>query len=51
MGAYTEMRSIDLSGVSLHYWPGDNQGSDEVLLTVINDEGRFVPAANLGDTQ
>ena len=51
LGAFTELQSIDLSGVSLHYGPDDNQGSDEVLLTVINDEGRFVPAANLGDTQ
>lgn len=51
LGAFTELQSIDLSGVSLHYGPGDNQGSDEVLLTVINDEGRFVPATNLGDAQ
>ena len=51
LGAFTELQSIDLGGVSLQYATGDNQGSDEVLLTVINDDGRFVPAANLGDTQ
>ena len=51
LGAFTELGAIDLSGVSLQYGSGDNQGSDEVLLTVINDDGRFVPAANLGDSQ
>ena len=51
LGAFTELGAIDLSGVSLQYGPGDNQGSDEVLLTVINDEGRFVPATHLGDSQ
>ncbi|WP_419943781.1 ABC transporter substrate-binding protein [Candidatus Poriferisodalis sp.] len=51
LGAFTELQSIDLAGVSLNYGPGDNQGSDEVLLTVINDEGKFVQVADLGDTQ
>ena len=51
LSAFTELGAIDLSGVSLQYGPGDNQGSDEVLLTVINDEGRFVPATHLGDSQ
>lgn len=51
LGAFTELEAIDLSGVSLQYGPDDNQGSDEVLLTVINDDGRFVPVANLGASQ
>ncbi len=51
LGAFAELEAIDLSGVSLQYGPDDNQGSDEVLLTVINDDGRFVPVANLGDSQ
>lgn len=42
--------SIDLSGISLRYGPGDNQGSDEVILTVIDDVGRIVPVANLEET-
>lgn len=51
LGAFEDLESIDLSGVSLQYGPGDNQGSDEVLLTVIDDDGGFVPVANLGDPQ
>ncbi len=51
LGAFTELEAIDLSGISLQYGPDDNQGSDEVLLTVINDDGRFVPVASLGDSQ
>ncbi|WP_419914081.1 ABC transporter substrate-binding protein [Candidatus Poriferisodalis sp.] len=51
LGAFSELGAVDLSGVSLQYGPGDNQGSDDVLLTVINDDGRFVPAADLGDSQ
>ena len=51
LSAFSELGAVDLSGVSLEYGPGDNQGSDEVLLTVINDDGRFVPATNLGDSQ
>ncbi|MDE0440052.1 MAG: ABC transporter substrate-binding protein [bacterium] len=41
---------IDLSGVSLQYGPGDNQGSDEVIMTVIDVSGRIVPVANLEET-
>ena len=51
LGAFTELEAIELSGVSLQYGPDDNQGSDDVLLTVINDERRFVPVANLEDSQ
>ena len=43
-------QSIDLSGVSLQYGPGDNQGSDEVVMTVIDESGRLVPVANLEET-
>ena len=50
LDAFEELSPIDLSGISLQYGPGDNQGSDEVLLTVI-DDGRFVPVASLGDLQ
>ena len=33
--------SMDIGGVSLQFGPGDNQGSDEVYLTVINSEGEY----------
>ncbi|MCY3596945.1 MAG: ABC transporter substrate-binding protein, partial [Rhodospirillales bacterium] len=39
--------SINLSGFSLQYGPGDNQGSDEVTMTVIDERGRLVPVAHL----
>ena len=50
LNALRTSQSIDLSGVSLRYGPGDNQGSDEVIMTVINDLGRIVPVANLEET-
>ena len=50
MDAFEASQSIDLSGVSLHYGPGDNQGSDDVLVTVIDQHGRLVPVTDLGDT-
>ncbi|MYH72280.1 MAG: ABC transporter substrate-binding protein [Acidimicrobiia bacterium] len=49
LDSYYALQSIDLSGVSLNYGPGDNQGSDAVLLTVIDQDGRFMPVANLVD--
>lgn len=51
LDAFEQLGAIDLSGVGLRYGPGDNQGSDEVVLTVIDDGGRFVPVATLGDSQ
>lgn len=42
--------SIDLSGVALEYGPGDNQGSDEVFITVINELGKFERVTNLAET-
>ncbi len=32
---------IDIAGLQLQYGPGDNQGSDAVFLTRINDAGQF----------
>ena len=50
LAALRTSESLDLSGISLRYGPGDNQGSDEVILTVIDDVGRIVPVANLEET-
>ena len=33
--------TIDLHGLSLQYGPGDNQGSDDVFVTVIGDDGNY----------
>ena len=37
---------IDLDGFTVEYGPADNQGSDEVFLTIIRG-GRFVPVTRL----
>jgi ABC-type branched-subunit amino acid transport system substrate-binding protein len=36
-----EIGSFDLKGISLTYGPEDNQGMDQVFLTVIQSDGRF----------
>ena len=43
-------QSIDLSGLDLQYGPGDNQGSDEVIMTVIDELGGFLPVVDLEET-
>ena len=50
LAALRTSESIDLSGISLRYGSGDNQGSDQVILTVIDELGRIVPVANLKET-
>ena len=47
LDALQESESVDLAGVSLRYGPGDNQGSDDVIMTVIDELGRVVPVASL----
>ena len=39
--------SIDLDGFVIGFGPRDNQGSDDVFLTVIGADGRYHPAALL----
>lgn len=41
---------IDLGGFRLKYGPGDNQGSDEVFLTVIGEDGTYRQVDALGAT-
>ena len=50
LDALQNSQAIDLSGVALQYGPGDNQGSDEVIITVIDELGKFVPVTNLAET-
>ena len=38
---------IDVDGFVLKYGPGDNQGSDNVFLTVMGQDGVFAPAEKL----
>ena len=38
---------INISGLALQYGPDDNQGSDKVIITVIDEQGNIVPISNL----
>ena len=38
---------FDLQGIELAYGPGENQGSDNVFLTVLGADGRFRPVTRL----
>ena len=38
---------VDLDGFKLNYGDNDNQGSDTVFLTMIDDDGRYVPIETL----
>ena len=39
--------TIDLGGFELSYGLGDNQGSDSVFLTVLDEKGRYRPISDL----
>ena len=41
--------SFDLGGVQLSYGPQDNQGMDQVFLTVIQPDGSFKPVSRLSN--
>ncbi len=41
--------SVDLDGFELRYGEQDNQGSDQVFLTVIGSDGRYYPIERMGD--
>ncbi len=40
-------QSFDLGGVTLSYGKNDNQGMDQVFLTVIQADGSFKPVTTL----
>ncbi len=40
--------TFDLGGIKLHYGPKDNQGMDQVFLTVIQPDGSFKAVDRLG---
>ena len=42
--------AVDLDGFKLHYGDGDNQGSDEVFLTVIGSDGDYHSIDTLRDS-
>ena len=42
--------NLDIDGFDLQFGAGDNQGSDEVFLTVIGSDGEYHPVETLHDT-
>ena len=42
--------SFELGGVTLNYGPGDNQGMDDVFLSIIQPDGSFKSVERLGGT-
>jgi hypothetical protein len=42
-----EVGTFDLDGITLSYGPDDNQGMDQVFLTVIQADGSFKPIDRL----
>ena len=50
LGCFRPSRQVgtfDLGGVTLSYGPDDNQGMDQVFLTVIQADGSFKPVDRL----
>ena len=41
--------TVNLDGLVLRFGEGDNQGSNQVYLTRIGDDGRYLPISRLGD--
>ena len=46
---FSSPEAIDLDGFKLYFGPGDNQGSDQVFLTAIGEDGRYRSIFSLRD--
>ena len=49
LNSLRRMETVDLDGFELNYGEEDNQGSDQVFLTVIGSDGRYYPIERMGD--
>lgn len=49
LGSLRDSEMVDLDGFELRYGEQDNQGSDQVFLTVIGSDGRYYPIERMGD--
>lgn len=47
LSTFKEVGTFDLGGIILYYGPDDNQGMDQVFLTVIQADGSFKPVDRL----
>ena len=50
LGQLIDRGELDIDGFSLEFGAGDNQGSDEVFLTVIGSDGEYHPVETLHET-
>ncbi len=51
LNSVRDAEAIDIDGFRLQFGPGDNQGSDAVLLTVIGEDGSYYPADKMKGTR
>ena len=47
LNALQKAETVNLDGFLLRYGPADNQGSDQVYLTIIDSQGRFQPVQSM----
>lgn len=50
LDALSELRTVDLGGVTMTFGPGDNQGLDDVFLTTITADGEFQQVVAAGES-
>ena len=50
LGQLIDRGELDIDGFGLEFGAGDNQGSDEVFLTVIGSDGEYHPVETLHET-
>ena len=48
IGALQHSGTLEIDGIKLKFGPNDNQGSENVYLTVIDENGRYRQVDNLG---
>ena len=49
LNAIRSNQSVDIDGFTLQYGPADNQGSDEVFVTVLGEDGQYRQVDRLED--
>ena len=50
LGQLIDRGDLDIDGFALQFGQGDNQGSDQVFLTVIGSDGQYHPVETLHET-
>jgi branched-chain amino acid transport system substrate-binding protein len=47
LNVFSHGKPFDIGGVTLTFGPSDNQGLDSVFMTMIDDDGQFVPISRI----